>query len=233
MSINAMAFITDAEPDPTLPTFIPESILGTPIFDYAAEALAAGALATWDDLDWAGDGAIQLVQASSGSRPAAGLDANGLPVVSFDGTNDNMSKTGLALGSAITVYIVFRADAVGTSARTILNLSGANLTINTSSKLALNGTGGNLASTGSLVAGTLYAAAFVLGGTSGASALDIFAEHVTGTTTFNALSTIQVGTTGTQWFDGDLVRCFAIGAAHTQGQRAAQLAALRDWYGAS
>jgi len=75
---------------------------------FKADGLTPGALATWSD---ASGSANHLTQSTVANQPTVVANVlNGMPVVRFDGTNDNMKKSAFttALSQPNTTFIVWK-----------------------------------------------------------------------------------------------------------------------------
>lgn len=223
---------TEATYDPSLPFYTPAPVDPSGLlWRHSAATLKLGDTAAW--ASDAGATSKILTCGTPGARPTAILDTNGRPVLRFDGANDYLLGSPVSLPNTLTIYAVLTPNSISTF-QVLLNLAGAGIAIASSGVLRLFGTGGAPAQgSQALQSGQKVALAAWISGTSEAG-VQTSAETVTSTPTIGTLAGYDLGQSGgANWLNATVNEISCYSTVHTPIQRAAQLAALRDWYAAA
>ena len=184
---------------------------GPPVAGYIgwwdASALSNGAVATW--ADQSGNG-YDLVQGTSGNRPSVGSNTqNGLPTVTFDGSDDYLqctTATNLSL-SAFTVFCVVSEASSTNYAGIVAVHAAAGSDYNSTAAFVLSKGGG----TGTLILSSNADAN--ASGVSGCNVLTGLKDATTSTLYVNGSSAGTTGCTSSGTADGGIV----VGARYLSG----------------
>lgn len=192
-------------------------------FRYSAAALSSGLVPAW--ASDAVNTSLTLSQAASGARPNRTI-VNNQPYVVFDGVNDVLSVD-RATPTASTHYVVFRQTAAPAATQVIFALGGLLFGVVSSGRAAVLGTAGSTQSPSALTPGTVYVAAITING--GAITLEVGGQSAASTITVGTLDKLYLGASGTSaFFNGAVGEWRGYDGIHTEAQRAAEMASLRE-----